>query len=85
MKIDSTITASALASDSAKFWKLSKQKINFMMHSYATRLSDVFFAWGDKIVIGILFGFSLLGDFYFAFQYLGTVHVFFLIFARVFK
>jgi len=50
-----------------------KQKINFMMHSYATRLSDVFFAWGDKIVIGILFGFSLLGDFYFAFQYLALI------------
>lgn len=50
-----------------------KQKINFMMHSYATRLSDVFFSWGDKIVIGILFGFYLLGDFYFAFQYLALI------------
>jgi len=46
-----------------------KQKFSFMMHSYATRLSGVLFAWGDKIIIGILFGFTLLGDFYFAFQY----------------
>ena len=50
-----------------------KQKIKFMIHSYATRLSDVFFIWGDKIVIGMLFGFSLLGDFYFAFQYLALI------------
>jgi len=46
-----------------------KQKISFMIHSYATRLSEVLFAWGDKIVIGILFGFILLGNYYFAFQY----------------
>jgi len=46
-----------------------KQKFSFVIHSYATRLSGVLFAWGDKIIIGILFGFILLGDFYFAFQY----------------
>jgi len=50
-----------------------KQKISFMIHSYATRLSEVLFAWGDKIVIGILFGFLLLGDFYFAFQYFALI------------
>jgi len=50
-----------------------KQKFSFMIHSYATRLSEVLFAWGDKIIIGILFGFILLGDFYFAFQYFALI------------
>ena len=54
-------------------FSLIKQKISFMIHSYASRLLDVLVAWGDKIVIGILFGFILLGDFYFAFQYFALI------------
>ena len=47
-----------------------KTKIPLMLHAYAVRLTDVFIRWGDKLVIGSLFGFSVLGSYYFAVQYL---------------
>jgi len=51
-------------------FKLLKPKIHFILHNYANRLSNVIFWWGDKLLIGILFGFSTLGSFHFAAQYL---------------
>jgi len=47
-----------------------KSKIGFMLPAYGIRLSDVFVKWGDKIVIGILFDFGLLGSYILAVQYL---------------
>ncbi len=47
-----------------------KTKINFMLNTYGTRLANVIFRWGDKLLIGVLFGFSFLGSYYFAAQYL---------------
>jgi O-antigen/teichoic acid export membrane protein len=47
-----------------------KTKFRFLIVAYSTRLSQVFFNWGDKVVIGILFGFTFLGSYHFAFQYL---------------
>ena len=52
-----------------EFSKL-KSKIGFMMHTYAYRLSEVFFFWGDKLVIGTIFGLTMLASYYFAAQYL---------------
>jgi len=52
-----------------------KSKISFTIFSYANTLSTVFFQWGDKLVIGTLFGFSLLGSYFFATQYLLLLYV----------
>jgi len=52
-----------------------KSKISFTLFSYATPLSAVFFLWGDKLVIGALFGYSLLGNYFFAAQYLLLLQV----------
>ncbi len=51
-------------------FNLLKPKIHFILHNYAGRLSSVIFWWGDKLLIGILFGFSTLGSFHFAAQYM---------------
>jgi len=51
-------------------FSLLKPKIPFMLHAFARRLSDVFIRWGDKILIGSLFGFSVLGSYYVAVQFL---------------
>jgi len=52
-----------------------KSKISFIIFSYANTLSMVFFQWGDKLVIGTLFGFSLLGSYFLAAQYLLLLQV----------
>jgi len=52
-----------------------KSKVNFLIPAYAERLSDIFVRWGDKLIIGSLFGMLLLGNYYFAVQF------FFLIYA----
>jgi len=46
-----------------------KTHIKFLLYSFANRLSRLFLRWGDKLVIGTLFGFSLLGNYHFAAQY----------------
>ena len=51
-------------------FSLLKPKISFMLHAYSMRLSEIFISWGDKLLIGSLFGFSVLGIYYFAVQYL---------------
>jgi len=50
-------------------FQLVKSKFRFMVFSYATRLSQVFFKWGDKLVIGSLYGLTILGSYYFAVQF----------------
>jgi len=52
-----------------------KPKFRFMMNSYLTHLTGVFFWWGDKIIIGSLFGFSVLGSYQLASQYLLFLNV----------
>jgi len=47
-----------------------RSKIRFMLHSFANRLSHVIWAWGDKIVIGTMFSFTMLASFHFAAQYI---------------
>jgi len=41
-----------------------------MMYAYSSRLSHVFFFWGDKLVIGTMFGLTMLANYHFAAQYL---------------
>lgn len=50
-------------------FSILKSKLEFILNAYANRISGVLFVWGDKIIIGALFGFSLLGSYHFAAQY----------------
>ena len=50
-------------------FSLLKSKLKFILSAYANRISGVLFVWGDKIIIGTLFGFSFLGSYHFAAQY----------------
>jgi len=50
-------------------FSILKSKLEFTLNAYANRISGVLFVWGDKIIIGALFGFSLLGSYHFAAQY----------------
>jgi len=47
-----------------------KPKIKFMIYVWSNRLSGVLFWWGDKIIIGSIFGFSMLGSYYVAAQFM---------------
>ena len=51
-------------------FSLLKSKIPFILHAFSRRLNDVFIRWGDKLLIGSLFGFSDLANYYFAVQFL---------------
>ena len=51
-------------------FSLLKPKIPFMLHAFVIRLTEVFVRWGDKLLIGFLFGFSFLGSYYVAVQFL---------------
>lgn len=46
-----------------------KPKIGFMLNSWITVLFTTLFFWGDKIIIGPLFGFSTLANYHLASQY----------------
>jgi len=47
-----------------------RSKIFFTTNSFFSRLSTVFFFWGDKAIVGALFGFTLLASYQLAGQYL---------------
>jgi len=47
-----------------------RSKIFFTANSFIMRLSTVFFYWGDKAIVGIMFGFTLLASYQLAGQYL---------------
>lgn len=51
-------------------FSLLKSKIRFTLFANANRLSLAFFQWGDKLIIGAIFGFTFLASYYFAAQYL---------------
>jgi len=51
-------------------YSILRPKMRFILETYALKISDVVFLWGDKLLIGALFGFTLLGSYYFAAQYL---------------
>jgi len=47
-----------------------KPKMKFMVNSWLVGLNKSLFRWGDKVLIGSLLGFSVLGGYHLAFQYL---------------
>jgi len=51
-------------------FSILKQKIRFILEAYTSRLSYVFFLWGDKMIIGLVFGFTILANYHFAMQFL---------------
>ena len=51
-------------------FSLIRSKINFTFYSFISSLSTVFFFWGDKSIIGALYGFSFLASYQIAGQYL---------------
>ena len=51
-------------------FSILRPKIKFMLESYSSRLSFVLRNGGDKLLIGSLFGFSILASFYLAAQYM---------------
>jgi len=53
---------------------LLKPKVNFMLNSWIAGLTGTLFLWGDKIMIGTILGFSVLGSYHLAFQYLMLLH-----------
>jgi len=57
-----------------EFSKL-RSKFRFTLNLYFNRISRVVFQWGDKLVIGNLFGFVLLGSYYFAAQYMIVLEI----------
>ena len=59
-----------LVKDQKIKFSILKQKIKFMLPAYSNRLLDVSFVWGDKLLLGSIFGLSMLGSYFFAAQYL---------------
>jgi len=49
-------------------FSILRSKFNFTAFSFGNRVSQVLLMYGDKILIGSIFGFSMLGNYYFAFQ-----------------
>jgi len=49
-------------------FSILRSKFNFTAFSFGNRVSQILLSYGDKILIGSLFGFSMLGNYYFAFQ-----------------
>lgn len=47
-----------------------RTKIKFMIKMWSNALSGILFWWGDKLIIGSLFGFSMLANYHLAVQYL---------------
>lgn len=47
-----------------------RNKIKFMIKMWSNALSGILFWWGDKLIIGALFGFSMLGSYHLSVQYL---------------
>lgn len=47
-----------------------RNKVKFMIKMWSNALSGILFWWGDKLIIGSLFGFSMLGNYHLSVQYL---------------
>jgi len=51
-------------------FSILRPKIKFMLHMWSRGIAEISFQWGDRLLIGALFGFSILGGYHFAVQYL---------------
>ena len=47
-----------------------RPRIRFIVETSSLKISDIVYRWGDKLLIGALLGFTLLGSYYFASMYL---------------
>ncbi len=57
-------------------YSILRPKIRFILETFSLRISNIANRSGDKLLIGALFGFSLLGSYYFAAQYLLLIYNF---------
>jgi len=53
-----------------------KSKTKFMFNNWLATLARQLFFWGDKIIVGVLFGFSFLGSYQLAAQYFLLLSIF---------
>lgn len=53
-----------------------KLKIKFMLNNWFSDLAKNNYFWGDKIIVGVLFGFSILGSYQLASQYFLLLNIF---------
>ena len=51
-------------------YSVLKPKMKFMLETFSLRISEIVYRSGDKLLIGAIFGFTLLGSYYFIAQYL---------------
>jgi len=66
----------SLIKDKKISFSILRPKIGFMVNSWSNRISQILFWWGDKLLIGSLFGFSMLASYQFAAQYLLLLETF---------
>jgi len=51
-------------------YSILRPKIRFILETFSLKISRIVYRSGDKLLIGALFGFTLLGSYFFAAQYL---------------
>ncbi len=57
-------------------YSILRPKIRFISETFSLRISRNVIHWGDKLLIGALFGFTSLGSYYFASQYMRLLYAF---------
>lgn len=66
----------SLMKDKKISFSILRPKIGFMVNSWFNRLLQTLFWWGDKLLIGSLFGFTMLASYQFAAQYILLLETF---------
>jgi len=56
-------------------YSILRPKMRFILETFSLRISNIVFQWGDKLLIGAMFGFTLLGSYYFAAQFLLLLYI----------
>jgi len=51
-------------------FSILRPKIRFILETFSLKISNIVFRRGDKLLVGALFGFTLLGSYFFAAQYI---------------
>jgi len=57
-------------------YSILRPKTRFILETFSLRISNIVYRWGDKLFVGALFGFTFLGSYYFATQYLRILYIF---------
>ena len=66
----------SLLKDRKVSFSVLRPRIGFMVNSWSTRIFQILFWWGDKLLIGSLFGFTMLANYQLAAQYLLLLETF---------